>query len=161
MEQNDWLQQLYEDYSVDIFHFALSIVHNQHVAEDVMQDTFLKAYQKYSSFQRKNADKAWLFRIAQRTAYDYLRHKKYEADIEYAEAMDVLSVGCGSRELDAWEVICMLDLLQEPDRTIVRMKILGGLSHKEISRATRRSIHSVKKRYERAIKKLRNQYEEE
>lgn len=58
------------------------------------------------------------------------------------------------------ELLLMIDALKEPDREIVRLKLLGQLSHQEIARVMNRSVHSVKKRYERAIGHLRKMFEE-
>ena len=55
----------------------------------------------------------------------------------------------------------MVSSLAKEDKEIVSLRIIGGFSHREIARMTGFSLHAEKKRYERAIQKLRREYEEE
>lgn len=51
------------------------MVRNQNI-DDIVQDTFLKAWKKFDSFNRKSSFRTWLYRIAMNTTYDYLRKNK-------------------------------------------------------------------------------------
>ena len=154
MDENQWLDRIYRSYSVDIYRFLLSLLQHPQRAEDVMQDTFLKAWRSRANAPVPEQEKAWLFRIARNTAYDLLRRDGRECSLETVAEAEGESV-FGAREL-----VVLIDSLKKPDVDIVRLKILGGLTHGEIAQVLRMSVHSVKKRYERAIHTLRLIYEE-
>lgn len=60
------------------FSVALSIVKEEHLAEDVIQDAFIKCYQSLSSFKRKSKFSTWFYRIVVHVAFNTIRHKKLD-----------------------------------------------------------------------------------
>lgn len=60
------------------FSVALSIVKEEHLAEDVVQDAFIKCYQSLSSFKGKSKFSTWFYRIVVHVAFNAIRHKKLE-----------------------------------------------------------------------------------
>lgn len=137
-------QQWYEQYKTGIFRFALSILKDRTLAEDVLQETFLKLLSgRYMVHEGK--EQAWLYKVARNLCYDILRNR--DREVELAEPQ--------SRE--AYGYIDMISGLDLMEREIVTLKIVGGLSHKEIARVMGLTVHASKKRYERAIQKLREE----
>ena len=149
-----WLEQLYTDHYEGVFRFVCSILRDTSEAEDVVQDTFLKAYAAYGTYFSCGKERAWLFQIARRTAYDHLRRQSrivpYEGDLG----------GASPSPAGETEWLDLLDRLPPVDRDIVRLHIVAGLTHQETARVLGRTVHGVKKRYERAIRALREQFEE-
>ncbi|MDG5790080.1 RNA polymerase sigma factor [Evansella sp. AB-P1] len=68
---NDW----YLEYSNDIYKFILYLINDHEHAKDLMQDTFIRAYNNLESFQGENK-KGWLFRIARNITIDFIRSKR-------------------------------------------------------------------------------------
>ncbi|MCC8106208.1 MAG: sigma-70 family RNA polymerase sigma factor [Clostridiales bacterium] len=157
--QDSWIEILYLKYSTDIFRFLFSILCDRFQAEDLMQEVFLKAWQKHPKFQNDKAEKVWLFRVARNLAMDEFRRNKHET-VGIPEAKPEDNPDVTDSILSTRELLLMIDALKEPDREIVRLKLLGQLSHQEIAQVMNRSVHSVKKRYERAIESLRKMFEE-
>ncbi|MCD7954910.1 MAG: RNA polymerase sigma factor [Lachnospiraceae bacterium] len=157
---DDWIEVLYQKYHTDLFRFLFSILCDRFRAEDLMQEVFFKAWQTHPAFVNDKAEKVWLFRVARNFAMDELRHKKYET-VGIPEAFPDENPDDQNSILSVKELLVMIDELKEPDREIVRLKLLGQLSHQEIAGVLHRTVHSVKKRYERAIGTLRNKFEEE
>jgi len=60
------------------FSVALSIVKEEHLAEDAVQDAFIKCYQSLSSFKGKSKFSTWFYRIVVHVAFNAIRHKKLE-----------------------------------------------------------------------------------
>jgi len=60
------------------FSVALSIVKEEHLAQDVVQDAFIKGYQSLSSFKGRAKFSTWLYRIVVHVAFNSIRHKKLE-----------------------------------------------------------------------------------
>lgn len=69
------INDLYHSYSQDVYNFVFFMVGNHELAKDILQDTFLRAYKKYYTFQGGNI-KSWLFRIARNITIDEFRKTK-------------------------------------------------------------------------------------
>ena len=65
------LHDLMTAYGEDVWNYAFLICKKTHMADDITQDTFLKAYKNLFSFRGQSSVKTWLFTIARNTAFDY------------------------------------------------------------------------------------------
>lgn len=72
---NSW----YEVYSNDVYNYAFFMLGDREQAMDIVQDTFIRAYNKLESFQG-GREKSWLFRIARNLTIDYMRKKRTVAN---------------------------------------------------------------------------------
>ena len=140
----DLVQQWYEQYKTGLFRFALSILKDSHLAEDVLQETFVKLLSgKY--LVQEGKQQAWLYKVARNLSYDLLRKRDWETE--------QVAVQC-RESYDYIDLIAGLDITE---REIVTLKIIGGLTHKEIAKVMGITVHAAKKRYERIIRKLREE----
>lgn len=90
MDTNEITEELYRKYATNIQRVCYLYLGDVTASEDAMQETFLKAYEKYNSFQKKSDIKTWLTRIAINTCKDMLRKdKKKIAGMELAETQHV------------------------------------------------------------------------
>lgn len=135
----------YECYKNGIFRYALSILKDTGLAEDVLQEVFLRLLSgKYRVHPGR--EQAWLYKVARNLCYDILRKRNWET----GTLSEISSQG-------SYEYIEMIASLDKTEQEIVTLKIVGGLTHKEIARVLGFSVHASKKRYERAIQKLREE----
>lgn len=139
----------YEQYATGIFRFALSILKEPQGAEDVLQEVFLRLLSRKNPPPPEKAQ-AWLYRVARNICYDILRKRKQEAE----------PIPDAPAPAQDWEFIHMIAPLSETEQQIVSLRFIGGFSHKEIATILGLTVHGAKKRYERAITKLRNEMEE-
>ena len=72
-------KQLLKKHREAIYHVIFRIVHNPQEAEDLVQETFMKAFNSLSSYSSKYKFSTWLYRIAANSSIDYLRKKKIAA----------------------------------------------------------------------------------
>ncbi len=135
----------YEQYKNGIFRYALSITKDPYLAEDVLHDTFVKVL---SGGVRcaSGKEQAWLYRIARNLCYDHLRKSKREQAFAETPAQ-------ADRQLEYIELISALSPMEQE---IVTLKIVGGLTHREIGSVLGITASAAQKRYERAISALRN-----
>ena len=135
----------YEQYKNGIFRYALSIIKDPCVAEDILHDTFVKLL---SGGVRcaPGKEQAWLYRIARNLCYDHLRKAKHEQT--YKEPPSSFS--------NRLEYIELIAPLSPTEQEIVTLKIVGGLTHKEIGSVLGITPGAAQKRYERAIATLRD-----
>ena len=152
-DRRQWVARLYAAYADEIYRVCLVILREPHAAEDALQECFLKV-QRTERMPRAGKERAWLMSIARNTAYDELRHRSRVQPV----GDDVLSAR--REEPPRWAYIELLDGLNEVERDIVTLYIVGGLNLKEIAGMLGLSVHGTRKRYERALEKLRHDLEE-
>lgn len=138
----------YEQYKNGIYRYAFSITGDAHLAEDILHDTFLKALSGKHAFAPEKAQ-AWLYRVARNLCYDQLRKAKREQDHTWLHAAADAS----------YAYIDLIASLSPKDREIVTLKIVGGLTHREIGAVLGITAKAAQKRYERAIAALRDKEE--
>ena len=134
----------YEEYKIGLYRFALSILKDEASAEDVLQEVFLRMMMgKY--WPQPGKERAYLYRCVRNECYDELRQRK-RVDADDKEAVD---------PSDQYLYLHLITPLKEKDREIVTLKVIGGLTNREIGRIIGLTEQAVKKRYQRAIEKLR------
>jgi len=72
---NQRIAQLFKDYADYLYNFAISRVSDPHVAEDLVQETFISALKNYSSFKAKSKESTWLTAILKNKIIDHYRKK--------------------------------------------------------------------------------------
>lgn len=137
------VENLYEQHKNGIFRYVLSILKNTYMAEDVLHDTFVKVL---SAGVRcaPGKEQAWLYRVARNLCYDKLRKAKREQQHPQIPT----DPNCRFAYID------LISALSPADREIVTLKIVGGLTHKEIAAVMGLTAGAAQKRYERAIATL-------
>lgn len=146
---DDRIAPLYEQHKTGLYRFALSIVKNPHTAEDVLQETFIRALNAGALPWQPGKEQAWLYRVARNLCYDHLRRQKQAPPEEE------------TFHTESYSYLELIAPLRPEEQELVSLKILGGLTHAEIAQVLRCTTHAAKKRYERAIAKLRAQMKEE
>lgn len=144
------IRSLYQLHRAGIYRFALSILKNPATAEDVLQETFARLLQQDHLPFEPGKETAWLYRVARNLCYDHLRNQKKEQPAEFELPVS-----------DDYSYIELIASLTQTEQEILSLKILGNLTHEEIASVMRLTTHGAKKRYERAIRRLRSQMKEE
>ena len=140
------IQNWYEQYKTGLFRYALTLVKELETAEDVLQEVFLRLLSgRYSPEPGK--EQAYLYRMARNLCFDHLRRQKRLAQ-EPAQI---------SSEQSQYAYIELISSLDSREQEVVTLKIVGGLTHREIAKVLGLTEHAAKKRYERAIHKLREE----
>lgn len=127
--------QLYRKYCDGMFCVAMRFLKNADDAEDVLQEAFIKAFQKLDQFSGQVTFGAWLKRIVVNGCIDYLKSKKQrtvELDESYMHVADEedWKVNDG---VDLEEVKKSIELLPEKYRYVVHLYLIEGYDHSEIS----------------------------
>ena len=139
-----------------------------HIAEDITQDTFLKAYQRLSTLKEPQRFASWLYVIAANHCSTWLRKKRLwtqslentsSAQLEkatysgYVIAENEQTTAEAQREI----VKKLLAKLQESERTVITLYYLGGMTHEEISEFLGVSVAAIKNRLYRARNRLKRE----
>jgi RNA polymerase sigma-70 factor (ECF subfamily) len=126
----------------DCYAFAMSLCRNGADAEDLVQDTFLRAQRSFDSFEPGTNVKAWLFTILRRLHIDRHRRTRHRPASLPEEELEGMAVHADTPEvsaallarLTAEEVQRAIAQVPEPFRTAVRLRDLDGLTYEEIGR---------------------------
>ncbi|GAM14893.1 RNA polymerase sigma factor [Mesobacillus selenatarsenatis] len=154
--------ELYETYKNAIFLYLYRSTLNQHIAEDLTQDTFFKAFQSLSSFRGDSSLKTWLFKIARNTYINYSRKKQNKMefqtdliDMHWSQQPDHYK-----RSDDQHQIELTLLKLPENYRTYIILRDVNALSYEEVALITNESTGQVKVGLYRARKRFREIYRE-
>lgn len=145
---------LYKYHFRTIYGVALSITKNEVKSYDVVQNVLLKLYQlPYEKYPHSN-ELTWLYTVSKNEALQLLRKNKPVINIEsIVELPDMNTTIDEFADMDSY--YSMITSLNENQKNIVTLKVLGGLSHKEISQMLGKPIGTIQWIYNTSIKKLR------
>ncbi len=161
--------ELVRRYEAKIFRLAQHVTQNREDAEDVLQETFMKAHEHLDQFQGNSKFYTWIVRIAVNQALMKLRRRKTDKSVSLDEAIDT-GEDTIVREIAAWdenpeqrfsreELGAILDMavenLEPPYRSVFELRDIEELSTEETADALGLSIPAVKSRLLRARLQLR------
>ena len=157
------LKQLYSKYQKEIYLYLYSLCENREVAEDLMQETFLKAL---LSLPDSHANmRAWLYMVARNLFFNYKKKARDHISLETVE--EVLSDEESSSILQSLlkderrrVLYQAVQSLREDKREILVLQYFGGLSQKEIAALLRKSQENVRVLAYRSKKELKEYMEE-
>lgn len=160
--------EIVELYKDKVYQICYRMLGNQHEAEDIAQEAFIRAYVNIHSYDMKRKFSTWLFRIATNLSIDRIRKKKpdYYLDAEVAgtEGLTMYSQIAADDPLPETEVetLELQDMIQqeilrlpEKYRAVIVLKYIEDLSLKEISDILDLPIGTVKTRIHRGREALR------
>ena len=148
-----------DKYSQQVFILIIRIVENQEDAEELTQDTFLKAFEHLSSFKAESNFSTWIYRIAYNTAISATRKRKQELivmdsamlmNISDQQIDDALNDESGERvgklnkaikKLDA-EERALISLFYNEEKTIGEIALILGLTESN----AKVKLHRIRKK---------------
>lgn len=140
----------------DVYRYAFWLSRNQSVAEDLVQETFLRAWRAFDSLQSDAAAKAWLFTILRReNARLYERYRPDLVDIEDVSLPEERELEPYQRQQRAELHEAMMQLSSDY-RDPLLLQVIGGFSGKEIAKILDLNNNTVMTRLFRARSKLRD-----
>ncbi|MCU7493559.1 MAG: sigma-70 family RNA polymerase sigma factor [Ignavibacteria bacterium] len=144
------------------FSLLKRMLRNDFDAEEVLQDSFLKAYQSLSSFRQDSKFSTWFYRIAYNSALTFLSSKRRRNEKELSSLEDHLELKDSDNEVYAESenvaqfVNKMIDKLPGKYSSIINMFYIDDMSLDEISKTTGLSLVNVKVILHRSRNALRD-----
>ncbi|MBX2847444.1 MAG: sigma-70 family RNA polymerase sigma factor [Acidiferrobacterales bacterium] len=146
---------LIEAHSQDLYRYALWLCKDKNMAEDVMQEAYLRAWKSLDSLREAKAAKGWLFTIFRREHARQFERKQFQYnDVESMDTLPDNVMGYDDRP-EAYALRNALKRLPEEYREPLEMQVLGGFSCAEIAEILNISASAVMTRLFRARGKLR------
>ncbi len=127
--------KLYKQYCNGMFCVAMRFLNNSDDAEDVLQEAFIRAFQKIHQFKGDVTFGAWLKRIVINKSIDFLK-SKHQKSIEFDEGYMHIEVDEDwtiEKEITLKEVRTAINGLPEKYKYVVMMFLIEGYDHSEIS----------------------------
>jgi len=167
-------KQLYEDFQREaiphmnaVFNYALKITGDEDDANDLVQETYLKAFRFFDKFEKGTNCKAWLFRILKNSYInDYRKNAKEPNKVDYEDVQNFYEniqpneISTNHFEQDAFskllddEITKVMSTLPEDFRTVIILSDIEGFTYEEISEFVDIPVGTVRSRLHRARKML-------
>jgi RNA polymerase sigma-70 factor (ECF subfamily) len=153
----DAFEELYQRFSGPIFNYLLRLIHEQAVAEELLQEVFVSVWEGASRFRGQSRVSTWLFRIAHHRAVDWLRKRRpalLEGDKQLLSDPDLEPE---AETLEAWrvdQVQAALAQLSADHRAILELVFFQELSYREVARVIDCPVGTVKSRVSYAKRQL-------
>ncbi len=148
-------------YQKKVFILAYSFFRNKEDAVDVVQDVFLRIYEKIESFQENRNFDAWLIQVAKNLCIDRYRRARGRREMESGVRVDEIPLA-DTHSPDAENasnlksaLSCSIDRLADRQKTIFLMRHVNQMGNEEIARALNISTGTVKSLHFKAIRRLR------
>jgi RNA polymerase sigma-70 factor (ECF subfamily) len=143
------VEHIWRTYHKQLLAFILKRVKDKSIAEDILQEVFIKIHSKIDSLQEGRKVKAWLFQITRNTIIDYYRKANTVEDLENP-ITDLEEENDPSALEDIQScIVPMIKSLPEDYRDALLLTELNGLSQKELSEKLKISYSAAKSRVQR------------
>jgi RNA polymerase sigma-70 factor (ECF subfamily) len=167
----DGFRILVERHSRSVFRLAFRMTANEQDAEDVVQETFLRAYRQLASYESRSSFGTWLYRIAANYSLDLVRSRRRHEDQHVSGGSGdddpILRIPAGSPQPDRLamsgevgaRVQAALGGLTARERMAFVLRHFEGQSIEEIGSALGLNVNATKNSIFRAVQKLRRELE--
>lgn len=153
-------ERIYELYSESVFGIIFSIVRDEKIAEEILQDVFLKIWENSSSY---NSDKGrfftWILNIARNASIDQIRsksHKNRQKNLKADNFVNILeNKSHFSSRMDAIGIAKYIEILKPVCKKLIDLLFFKGFTQKETAEELDMPLGTVKTRNRACINKLR------
>jgi RNA polymerase sigma-70 factor, ECF subfamily len=161
------LTEIYDQYYQRVRKFILHTVRNEWVADDLVQETFIRINHNLDNVRDAAKLQAWIFRIAHNICRDYFRQQGKTASLgldEISQEPELAKAPTSQKELEQGQMrTCVFGLvnhLPESLRSVIILSDISEFSQREIAEILGITVDNVKIRLHRARKKLKALLEE-
>lgn len=156
---------LYDRYSNKVYAKCISMLKDEMMAEDAVQDIFMKVLLNLSKFKMTARFSTWLYSITYNFCIDNIRRKKKErnfvTDVEDIGNLEGIQIEDDDQDILATNVLQMkkiLETMKVADKAVLLMKYQDDLSIKDMTGILDLSESAIKMKIKRAKEKFRRQY---
>ena len=169
-QKHDAYAKLLEEYQIMIFNTCLSFIPNAQDAEDVSQEVFIEVYNSISKFKQNSKLSTWMYRIAVNKSLEFIRKRNAKKRFGFMQSIMGSSIPLDKtsyftefdhpgvqleRKEQQQTLFRAIDQLPEAQKVVFTLHKIDGLSYKEVSEITDKSLSSVESLLFRAKKNLK------
>lgn len=149
-EKIEKTEKIWKEYQKKLYQFIQKRVQNHTIAEDLLQDVFLKIFNKVETLQNEQKLQSWLYQITRNTLLDYFRSHSKEENYE-----NILEVQSHETEETAQQEIAeclkpMIEQLPEPYKKALIRSDFENIPQKEMAQEEGLSLSGMKSRIQRS-----------
>lgn len=153
-------EKLYDAYYMRVFSYAMTMAKDRHLAEEIAQETFFRAFSKLKDFRGESDTATWLCAIAKNLYSDEKRRQGRFAGMPEDAVSREAGVEQAVAERDeSFRVHMALHGLEEPFREVFELRVFGELSFQQIGTIFSKTENWARVTYHRARMKLRERME--
>jgi RNA polymerase sigma-70 factor, ECF subfamily len=160
-QNKEAISLLYDNYSSALYGVVLRIVRSPDVAQDVMQDSFVKAWKYGPNYDAsKGRLFTWLLNIARNTAIDVTRSSAFRMSEKTVDLKSLVGFGGATNNPEHIGLRKIVDSLDPKYRTLVDLVYFQGYTQQEVEKELNIPIGTIKTRLRAAISELRKSFGE-
>ena len=158
------LEELINEYEIELRYFAYKIVRDWLIVDDIMQEVFIKIFLKLDSFEKRSSIRSWLYTITSNQCIDYFRSKTGKSTMLVENLEEIKVVTTYSAEIEAIELFekdwlyHTVNSLPNQYKEPILLFYFKQYSYKEISEALNETIGVIKNRLFRGRRLLKEKY---
>lgn len=152
---------LYEHYGDTLYGVALKVVRNEELAQDVLQESFVKIWKKSGTYDASKAKLfTWLFRITRNTAIDKLRSLGTKTDMEIQiDVSNVYRIGVEGISPELMDMRKHLEKIDPKYQEVLEALFFEGMTQQEASEELDIPLGTIKSRLKIGLRELRKIYD--
>lgn len=161
-------EALYFTYYKQVFSYVMTLAKNRELAEEITQETFVKAMATERSHRKESGELTWLCAIAKNYFIDLTRKQKHICDVqdksEDADALDAIASNTDIEKQvedadSTYQIHVVLHQLEEPYKEVFQLRVFGELSFEKIGAIFGKSENWARVTYHRARLKIQERME--
>ena len=158
-------EQIYNKYFKSIYCYIRKLSGDEHIAEEITSETFLKAMKSIGDFRGECDMRVWICQIAKNTYYSYLKKSKRMASVDETELQSIVDPNAFIEEQigiqdETQQIRKILHTMPEPYKEVFMWRVFGELSFKEIGGLYNKTDNWACVTYHRARKMIQSRLEE-
>ena len=160
---HDALNELFQSVQQPLFRYIISLVRDPHLAEDILQEVFIRIYRKLRWLREPHAFRSWTYQIASREAFRYLnREQRWSEQVRDEATLAALPAADSEREFSRDLVESLPQLvgdLSPASRAVVVLFYLHEMSLAETAAVLEIPVGTAKSRLSYGLEKLRQAFD--
>ena len=153
------MERIYEQHQHAIFKYLFYLIGHEQVAEDLLQETFIRAFRSKERLRNEEATRNWLRKIARNLAYDYLRRKRIIQWLPFIKERHEQTTNSALQFVEQSEqTTALYEALQKlrvEYRDVCILRKIEGCSIEETAHILGWNVHKVKNTQKQALKEMR------
>ncbi|MDD3382338.1 MAG: RNA polymerase sigma factor [Bacilli bacterium] len=157
----EFFDEFYYETKNNVYFTIISILKDQSLAEDIMQDTYLKILDSLSMYKENSNPFAWIITIARNLSLNEYNKRKKEVYVDQYEKEEVYGSVERVRDEEDTLMKTMYEVLNPKEIEVVVMHVVQEMTHKEIAEVVKKPLGTVLWIYNNALKKIRKKVGDE
>ncbi len=154
-------ERMYHTHFMRVFSYVMTLAGDRHLAEEITQDAFFRAFAKGSDFRNESDEVTWLCTIAKNCYTDEIRRRKKTGPMPEDLPAAEKSIEQMAADRDSsFRIHVALHAMEEPYREVFELRIFGELSFREIGTIFGKTENWARVTYHRARLKLQERMDQ-